>query len=81
MAARHSKRFLTVHELTESTPVLGSTAGIWDRAIKGNMSETLAEVRRRVSEARARGTISDTPSPGEATDVASSVRRRLGAGR
>ena len=45
---RNSKRFLNIGLLKNSTPVLGSTADTWDRAIKGNMAANLEGVQRRV---------------------------------
>lgn len=39
------KRFGKVAVLTAKTPVLGATAGKWDKALTGNMRQTLAEVK------------------------------------
>ena len=73
---RNSRRFLKIGLLRESSPVLGSTAGVWDQALKGNLATNLQEVRRRVMAVRAQD-IMNQPAPAEApTDVASSVRRR-----
>lgn len=48
MAQRNQKRFLRIRLLTEATPVLGSTAGIWDQALKGDLAKSLLDVRQRV---------------------------------
>lgn len=45
---RNHQRFLRIGLLTEATPVLGLTAGAWDRVIKGNLTNTLLDVRQRV---------------------------------
>ncbi len=76
LVQRNSRRFLKVGLLRESSPVLGSTAGVWDQALKGNLATSLQEVRRRVMAVRAQG-VTNQPAPAEApTDVASTVRRR-----
>lgn len=71
-------RFLNPKRLTPSTPVLGATAEEWDRALKGNISETLEEVRRRamlVAARRAAGQPIDTVRM--TTDVASTFKRKI----
>lgn len=70
-------RFLNPKRLTRGTRVLGASAEQWDRALKGNISETLKEVRRRtmvVAERRAAGQPIDTGVM--TTDLASTFRRK-----
>lgn len=77
MADRNSNRFLNPKRLTSSTRVLGASAEQWDRALKGNISETLKEVRRRteeVAERRAAGLQFDTGTV--TTDLASTFNRK-----
>ena len=73
---RNSRRFLKIGLLRESSPVLGSTAGVWDQALKGNLAISLQEVHRRVMAARAQGMMNEPVSTEAPTDVASTVRRR-----
>ena len=42
-------RFKTVTVLSGKTPILGATAEEWDKALTGNMRQSLAEVKRRAS--------------------------------
>ena len=74
---RNSKRFLKIGLLRNSTPVLGASAGVWDKALKGNMAVSLEEVRRRVMAVREQGPTNWPTPEGATTDVASSVRRLL----
>jgi hypothetical protein len=73
-----SSRFLHPKRLTRGTRVLGASAEEWDRALKGNITETLKEVHRRtlvVAERRAAGQPIDTATM--ITDVASTFRRKI----
>ena len=73
---RNSKRFLNIGLLKSSTPVLGSTAGTWDRAIKGNMAANLQDVQRRVMAVRAKGPLKGpetTSGSAGSTNLASAV--------
>jgi hypothetical protein len=40
-------RFKQVTVLSGTTPVLGATAEEWDKALTGNMRQTLVEVKRK----------------------------------
>lgn len=73
-----SSRFLNPMRLTRDTRVLGASAEEWDRALKGNIAETLKEVHRRtlvVAERRAAGQPIDSGTV--ITDVASTFKRKI----
>lgn len=65
-------RFSNVTVLSGDTRILGATAGEWDKALTGNMLETLQEVRRRATTGVKRDVTQAT-----SLDVASFVGKRL----
>ena len=84
MVQRKSKRFLSIGLLKSSTPLLGSTAGTWDQAIKGNMAANLQDVQRRVIAVRAQGPLKGPKTASElagSSDLASAVRAGILAKR
>ena len=65
-------RFSRVTVLNEDTRILGANASEWDKALTGNMGETLQEVRRRATSGVKRDVTQAT-----SLDVASFVGKRL----
>jgi hypothetical protein len=53
-------RFHKITELRGSTPVLGATVQEWDVALKGDMGQTLVEVKRKAASAVPRDVNSGT---------------------
>ncbi len=47
--AIHKNRFKTITVLSGKTPVLGATAEEWDKALVGNMRQSLVEVKLRAT--------------------------------
>jgi hypothetical protein len=75
MNTRNSNRFLNPKRLTKDTRVLGATADQWDRALKGNMAQTLEEVKRLAAIAAAKTTSVDS-SKNVPLDLASTIHRK-----
>ena len=73
-----SNRFLNPKRLTRGTQVLGASAEQWDRALKGNISETLKEVHRRAMAVAARKAAGEPIETGALTsDLASTFKRKI----
>lgn len=65
-------RFSNINVLSADSRILGATASEWDRALTGNMQETLQEVKRRATTGVKRDVAQAT-----SLDIASFVGKRL----
>ncbi|ATQ73323.1 hypothetical protein CR152_01475 [Massilia violaceinigra] len=65
-------RFKSVTVLSGKTPMLGATAEEWDKALTGNMRESLVEVKRRANSGVKRDV-----SQATSFDVASFVAKQI----
>ncbi|NVD69987.1 hypothetical protein HUX88_05385 [Duganella sp. BJB1802] len=76
LKARRPDRFQAPTALQGDAPFLGATVRQWDRAIVGNMEQTLAQIKRQAASAPKRDVATATTF-----DVASYASRRLPAAK
>lgn len=72
---RHPRQFAAPTVLKGDTPFLGATVEQWDKALTGNMAETMVKVRARVQSNAPKRDVSKATT----FDLASSIGKRLKA--